>query len=72
MINRKLQSAGNGESNMIFNPSGEVDLLVHNSHDPAYNLACEEYYLCQSERNIIMLWRNAPSVIIGRNQNAYA
>ncbi|HOU10978.1 MAG TPA: lipoate--protein ligase [Clostridiales bacterium] len=57
---------------MIFNPSGEVDLLVHNSHDPAYNLACEEYYLCQSERNIIMLWRNAPSVIIGRNQNAYA
>jgi len=57
---------------MIFDASKEVYLLAHRSHDPAYNLALEEYYLCRSELNLIMLWRNAPSVIIGRNQNAYA
>lgn len=57
---------------MIFNTSKEVTLLAHNSRDPAYNLACEEYFLYRSELNLIMLWRNGPSVIIGRNQNAYA
>lgn len=57
---------------MIFHPSQEVFLLHHSSNDPAYNLACEEYFFFQSGLNLIMLWRNAPAVIIGRNQNAYA
>ncbi|MDR2931773.1 MAG: lipoate--protein ligase, partial [Oscillospiraceae bacterium] len=33
-------------------------------------LALEEYALTVLKRDLIMLWRNAPSVIIGRNQNA--
>ena len=40
---------------------------------PYFNLACEEYLLTgDCDEDIFMLWRNAPSVIIGRNQNAYA
>ena len=40
---------------------------------PPFNLACEEYLLnSDCVEDIFMLWRNAPSVIIGRNQNAYA
>lgn len=42
--------------------------------DPYTNLAFEEYLLKQKpygKVNIFMLWRNAPSVIIGKNQNAY-
>ena len=39
--------------------------------DPYYNLAVEEYLLRQSEDDCFMLWQNTPSVIIGKNQNAY-
>lgn len=45
----------------------------NNYTDPYFNLACEEYLLnIESDDDIFMLWRNSPSVIIGRNQNAYA
>jgi lipoate-protein ligase A len=40
--------------------------------DPYYNLAVEEYLLKNSTEDIFMLWQNCPSVIIGKNQNAYA
>lgn len=44
--------------------------LETSSTDPAYNLAVEEYALTHfREGNLLMLWQNAPSVIIGRNQN---
>ncbi len=44
--------------------------LETNSTDPAYNLAFEEYVLTNyREGNLLMLWQNAPAVIIGRNQN---
>ena len=39
--------------------------------DPHWNLAAEEYYLLHGEGDLFLLWRNGPSVIIGRNQNAY-
>ena len=42
------------------------------SNDPYYNLAVEEYLLNNSEEDIFMLWQNAPTVVIGKNQNAYA
>ncbi len=42
------------------------------TNDPYYNLAVEEYLLKNSEDDIFMLWQNGPSVIIGKNQNAYA
>ena len=47
-------------------------LLYNDSTDPAFNLALEEYALTQLKLDIIMLWRNAPAVIIGQNQNAIA
>lgn len=40
--------------------------------DPYYNLAVEEYLLKSSDEDVFMLWQNCPSVIIGKNQNAYA
>lgn len=42
-----------------------------NSHDPAVNLALEEYALRQSPPNmdLLLFYINAPSVIIGRHQN---
>lgn len=39
------------------------------STDPAVNLAAEEWLLRQTDQDVFMLWRNAPSVIVGRNQN---
>ena len=41
--------------------------------NPKLNLALEEYILNEfTQGEIIMLWRNERSVIIGKNQNAYA
>lgn len=46
-------------------------LLIYNREtSPAYNLAAEEYVLTEKCEDIVMLWRNSDSVIIGRNQNA--
>ncbi len=47
-------------------------LLTHEHHDPAFNLACEEYFLTKTSCELFMLWRNGPSVIVGRNQDARA
>jgi len=40
--------------------------------DPYLNLAIEEYLFKYADDDIFMLWQNRPSVIIGKNQNAYA
>jgi len=37
--------------------------------DPYLNLALEECLLAKSGQDCFMLWRNRPSIIIGRNQN---
>lgn len=42
------------------------------STDPYFNLAAEQYLLDTKSDSIFMLWRNDASVIIGKNQNAYA
>ena len=42
------------------------------THNPYYNLALEEYLFRNADDDIFMLWQNSPSVIVGRNQNAYA
>ena len=45
--------------------------IINNNTDPRYNLALEEYVLKNVNivEDIILLWQNEPSVIIGRNQN---
>lgn len=45
-------------------------LVENNNHDPAWNLALDEYLLTQFTEEVLSLWRNGPAVIIGRNQNA--
>lgn len=49
-------------------------IVYENNHtDPYFNLACEQYLLDKAgDEEIFMLWQNEPSVIIGKNQNAYA
>ena len=40
--------------------------------DPYLNLAIEEYLFAHTEDDVFMLWQNRPTVVIGKNQNAYA
>ncbi|MCL2579429.1 MAG: lipoate--protein ligase [Oscillospiraceae bacterium] len=47
-----------------------MNLIINQSHNPAFNLALEEYLLESTELDLIMLWRNSKAVIIGNNQNA--
>ncbi len=49
-----------------------MHVLSHDFHEPAFNLACEEYFLTKTKKDIFILWRNNPSVIVGRNQNTQA
>ncbi len=46
--------------------------FIDKTTDPYYNLAAEEYLLKSFSEPVFRLWRNAPSVIVGRNQNALA
>lgn len=49
-----------------------MKVILNKETSPHLNLATEEYLLsfCKDE-DIVMLWRNDRSVIIGQNQNAY-
>lgn len=46
-------------------------MLIVNRHqtDPYFNLAAEEYFLKNTNEDIFMLWRNEPSIIVGKHQN---
>lgn len=46
--------------------------FIDSTTDPYYNLAAEEFLLTGISEPVFRLWRNAPSVIIGRYQNAAA
>ena len=43
----------------------------HNHHDPALNLALEEYVVrnIAKDEDILLFYINEPSIIIGRHQN---
>lgn len=45
-------------------------IIISNTFDPAYNLALEEY-LIECKRDVLYLWQNANTIVIGRNQNPY-
>lgn len=45
--------------------------IVNNCNDPAYNIALEEYcFKNLKEEEIFILWRNEPTIVIGKHQNA--
>jgi lipoate---protein ligase len=46
--------------------------IDHHSTDPYFNLAVEEFLLHNFTDDIFMLYRNDPSVIVGKHQNAFA
>lgn len=48
--------------------------IESHSVDPAFNLALEQYVFDHMDRNqeYFMLWQNTNTVVIGKNQNAYA
>ena len=46
-----------------------MKLLVNQSTDPAFNLALEELIASDYPEEAVMLWRNSPAIIVGRNQN---
>ena len=45
---------------------------VLNSTNPYINLAIEEYLLKYTKEDYFLLWQNEPTVVIGKNQNAFA
>lgn len=50
-----------------------MQTILSSSLDPFFNLAMEDFWLRQAELtdDLFYLWRNAPSVVVGRNQNPY-
>ncbi|MCB6992549.1 lipoate--protein ligase [bacterium 210820-DFI.6.37] len=44
-------------------------IIKHESGNPYFNLAVEEYLLDNFDEDIIMLWRNDNAVVVGKNQN---
>lgn len=45
-------------------------LIISKINDPAYNLALEEFLIREKEE-VLYLWQNKDTVVIGRNQNPY-
>ncbi len=49
-----------------------MKFLVLSTTNPYYNLAVEEYLFNTASDCVFMLWQNDKTVVIGKNQNAYA
>ena len=47
-------------------------IIKRHNTEPYFNLATEEYVLKNFEEDSFMLWRNAPSIIVGKHQNTLA
>ncbi|PLX23626.1 MAG: lipoate--protein ligase [Marinilabiliales bacterium] len=46
--------------------------IKNNNTNPYFNLAAEEYVLRNFTEDCFMLWRNHPSIIVGKHQNTLA
>lgn len=47
-------------------------IIVHDITDPYFNIAAEEYFLKEFQDEFFILYRNEPSIIVGKHQNALA
>ena len=48
-----------------------MNFLILKTKNPYLNLAIEEYLFKKSKEDVFILWQNEPTVVIGKNQNAY-
>jgi len=48
-----------------------VIFIEKNNTDPYFNIAAEEYVLKHSDGDVLMIWQNKSSVIIGKHQNIF-
>jgi lipoate-protein ligase A len=46
--------------------------IESNTHDPFFNLASEEYLLKSFQEDLFLLYRNKPSIVVGKHQNTLA
>ena len=46
--------------------------IIRHETNPYFNLAAEEYVMDHFDRDVFMLWRNEPAIIVGRHQNTLA
>ncbi len=44
----------------------------NDSTDPTFNLALEEFLFRERDEEILLLWRNAPTVVVGKYQDTAA
>lgn len=49
-----------------------MQIIVRPQTDPYFNIAAEEYFLKSKSMDCFMLWRNDPSIIVGKHQNTMA
>lgn len=49
-----------------------MQILLSSSQNPYFNIACEEFLIKQLNTEIIFLYQNTPSVIVGKHQNAFS
>lgn len=49
-----------------------MKLIILESKNPYLNLAIEEYLFKNATEDIFMIWQNEPTIVIGKNQNAFA
>ncbi len=51
----------------------KTKILISNSHNPYVNLSVEDWILnhLTADQQVLFLWRNGPTVVIGRNQNPW-
>ncbi|OPL07444.1 MAG: lipoate--protein ligase [delta proteobacterium ML8_F1] len=49
-----------------------MKIVMNEQTSLAFNLAAEEYMIRNFKDEIFMLWRAGPSVLLGKNQNAYS
>ena len=49
-----------------------MNIIVSKSTDPVFNLALEERIFNTAGSDVLLLYRNSPAVVVGRNQNPEA
>ncbi len=49
-----------------------MQILYSQSQNPYFNIACEEFLIRRLSTEVLFLYRNTPSVIVGKHQNAFS